>query len=291
MDDRTDIHGLFRRCDSAGPQRERCRRRFDKWFGQVKVGQGLLGHVLQTAQPLIIPSLADQQWSEEFQKMPYGSLLALPLVIHGGSIGVFCLFRDEANSFNQDDLRVLFIVANQCAFAVQNGRLYQETARLAITDGLTGLFNHRYFRACIEEAVNRAENTGNPVSMIMIDADGFKGINDKYGHQRGDQVLQDMAQIITRGVRESDFVARYGGEEFAVILPDTGPREAYQVAARIHQMVATADFDGLRATVSLGVATYPSNRVKSKDDLISMADEYAYRAKEGGRNRICSADL
>lgn len=260
-------------------------------FGQVRVGQGLLGHVLKTAQPLIVPSLADQTWSGEFQQLPYKSMLALPLVVHGRSIGAFCLFRDEANAFGQDDLRVLFIVANQCAFAVQNGRLYQETARLAITDGLTGLYNHRYFRSCIEEAVGRAEKNGNPVSMIMIDADGFKGINDKYGHQRGDQVLEGMARVITSCVRESDFVARYGGEEFAVILPDTGSREAYQVAARIHQSVAATDFSGLRVTVSLGVATYPSGGVSSKDDLISMADELAYRAKEGGRNRICSADL
>ncbi|MDI6871252.1 MAG: sensor domain-containing diguanylate cyclase [Bacillota bacterium] len=257
-------------------------------FAQTRIGEGISGRVLQSAQPLIVPDLGSQGWSDAYRGTPYRSMLSLPLVIQGGAIGVLNLFKKEVNAFTQDDLRVLFIVANQCAFAVQNGKLYEEMARLAITDGLTGLYNHRYFCSCIEEAVDRANRTGRPASMIMVDADEFKAVNDRYGHQRGDVVLQQMAQLIQQSVRESDLVARYGGEEFAVVLPDTGPREAMAVARRIHQAVAEHDFDGLRLTVSVGVATYPSPRIRNKDELISMADEFAYQAKELGRNRICS---
>ncbi len=259
-------------------------------FTQTRVGEGIIGRVVQSAQPLIVPDLVNQSWCDAYRGTPYRSLLALPLVIQGGAIGVLSLFKKEVNAFTQDDLRVLFIVANQCAFAVQNGKLYEEMAKLAITDGLTGLYNHRYFCSCIEEAVDRANRTNRPASMIMVDADRFKDINDQYGHQRGDQVLQQVAHLITQSVRETDLVARYGGEEFAVVLPDTGPREAMAVARRIHQAVGGHDFDGLRLTVSIGVATYPSPQITNKDDLISMADEFAYRAKESGRNRICSEE-
>lgn len=254
---------------------------------QTRLGEGIIGRVVQSAQPLIVPDLASQTWSEAYRGTAYHSMLSLPLVIQGGAIGVLNLFKKEVNAFTQDDLRVLFIVANQCAFAVQNGKLYEEMARLAITDGLTGLYNHRYFCSCIEEAVERATRTNRPASMIMVDADQFKAVNDKYGHQRGDVVLQQMARLITLSVRDSDLVARYGGEEFAVVLPDTGPREALAVARRIHQAVGGHDFDGLHLTVSVGVATYPSAQITNKDELISTADEFAYQAKEAGRNRIC----
>ncbi len=259
-------------------------------FARTRLGEGIIGRVVQSAQPLIVPDLGNHAWCEAYRGTPYRSMLSLPLVIQGGAIGVLNLFKKEVSAFTQDDLRVLFIVANQCAFAVQNGKLYEEMARLAITDGLTGLYNHRYFCSCIEEAVDRANRTGRPASMIMVDADQFKAVNDKYGHQRGDLVLQQVAWLIQQSVRESDLVARYGGEEFAVVLPDTGPREAMAVARRIHQAVKEHDFDGLRLTVSVGVATYPSPQIHNKDDLISMADEYAYRAKETGRNRICSEE-
>lgn len=260
-------------------------------FSRARPGEGIIGRVVQSAQPLIVPDLANQTWSGAYRGVSFRSMLSLPLVIQGGAIGVLNLFKKEENAFTQDDLRVLFIVANQCAFAVQNGKLYEEMARLAITDGLTGLYNHRYFCSCIEEAVARSDRTNRPVSMIMVDADQFKAVNDQYGHQRGDVVLQQISRLIEQSVRESDLVARYGGEEFAVILPDAGPLEALAVARRIHQAVAGHDFDGLHLTISVGVATYPSPQVRSKDDLISMADDYAYRAKEAGRNRICAEEV
>ncbi|MGE5508196.1 MAG: diguanylate cyclase [Chitinophagales bacterium] len=260
-------------------------------FAKARLGEGITGRVVQTAQPLIVPDLQVQPWTDAYQSVPYRSLLSLPLVIQGGAIGVLNLFKREVDAFTQDDLRVLFIVANQCAFAVQNGKLYEEMAKLAITDGLTGLYNHRYFYSCIEEAVDRANRTNRPVSMIMVDADKFKSVNDQYGHRRGDAVLQSIAGLISQSVRETDLVARYGGEEFAVILPDTGPREALAVALRIHQTVESHDFDGLRLTVSIGVATYPSDEVRSKDELVSRADEFAYQAKETGRNRICCEEV
>lgn len=260
-------------------------------FASAQLGEGIIGRVVQSAQPLIVPDLHVQPWTDAYHATPYHSMLSLPLVIQGGAIGVLNLFKREVDAFTQDDLRVLFIVANQCAFAVQNGKLYEEMAKLAITDGLTGLYNHRYFYSCIEEAVERATQLSRPVSLIMVDVDRFKDVNDQFGHRRGDAILQGVAGLVTQSVRETDLVARYGGEEFTVILPDTGPREALAVAYRIHQTVAKHDFDGLHLTVSVGVATYPSSEVQDKDGLVSRADEYAYLAKETGRNRICCEEV
>ncbi|MDI3279822.1 MAG: sensor domain-containing diguanylate cyclase [Bacillota bacterium] len=249
----------------------------------------LVQRVIRTGQPYITGKLEEEARPEE-KKLRFRSLLCVPLSVHAKTIGALSMFKEAPEAFTQDDLRVLFIVANQAAWAIQNARLYEEVAHQAITDGLTGLFNHRYFRSALERSVEESDQTGQPVSMIMIDIDSFKAVNDRYGHQRGDMVLQEVARVLQESVRSMDLVARYGGEEFAVILPDTSLEEAIVVARRIHEAVAAHDFgDGLRLTVSVGVATYPSPHVRCKEDLINLADEYAYRAKESGKNRIWSS--
>lgn len=249
----------------------------------------LVQRVIRTGQPYITGRL-EEEVREGEKKLRFHSLLCVPLSVHAKTIGALSMFKEAPDAFTQDDLRVLFIVANQAAWAIQNARLYEEVAHQAITDGLTGLFNHRYFRSVLERSVEESDQTGRPVSMIMIDIDSFKAVNDRYGHQRGDAVLQEVARVLQESVRGVDLVARYGGEEFAVILPATSLEEAIVVARRIHEAVAAHDFgDGLRLTVSVGVATYPSPHVRCKEDLINLADEYAYRAKESGKNRIWSS--
>ncbi len=254
-------------------------------------GEGVAGWAVKSQQPLVIADLGQQGpqgrslWLAE---AGYRSLLSMPLLVHGGVVGVLVMVSTQPAAYSQDDLRVLFIIANQAAFAVQNAQLFAEMAHLAITDGLTGLYNHRHFRTSIDQAVADATQRMRPLSMIMVDIDHFKGVNDRYGHQMGDQVLRLLSQVIQERVRTSDLVARYGGEEFAVLLPETGLDEAVAVAQRIHESIAGTDFGGVHITASFGVATYPSEYVRNRDELISAADRLTYQAKESGRNKVCA---
>ncbi len=162
---------------------------------------------------------------------------------------------------------------------------------LSVTDGLTGAYNHRYFYAKLEEEIKRAERYGHPCSIIMSDIDHFKNYNDAHGHIEGDQVLKGVVSCIKKNVRGQDQVARYGGEEFSVILPETGKKEALDVAERIRHYIQAQAFPreetqpGGSLTISLGVAVFPENAADSKD-LIEKADAALYRAKENGRNRV-----
>lgn len=162
---------------------------------------------------------------------------------------------------------------------------------LSVTDGLTNIYNHRYFYEKLEEEIKRAVRYKKSLSLIMVDIDYFKHYNDTHGHQAGDNVLRDIALLLKKGVRELDIVARYGGEEFCIILPETGKQVAMNLAERIRVSVPAQPFpfketqpDG-NLTISLGVATFPDD-AKSSDNLVTAADSALYKAKGNGRNRV-----
>ena len=164
--------------------------------------------------------------------------------------------------------------------------------RSAISDGLTGLSNHRTFQGRYDEMLARAERAGKPVSLLLTDIDHFKSVNDTYGHPVGDAVLKAVAKVMQEQARTVDVVARYGGEEFAVILPRADRRAAAITAERIRQRIEeiTVDSDDgepLHITVSIGVATHHGGPFKSPEQLVKAADLGVYAAKESGRNRIC----
>ncbi|MCX8043007.1 MAG: sensor domain-containing diguanylate cyclase [Desulfobacterota bacterium] len=164
---------------------------------------------------------------------------------------------------------------------------------LALRDGLTNLYNHReFFRLCREEC-ERAQRYGFPLALLMLDIDFFKRVNDTFGHPAGDEVLRYVAATLTLNIRSSDRAARYGGEEFAVIMPQSGAAEATVAAERIRQAIACRpvvfeDGKTLSVTVSIGVAAYPEHGRK-EHELVQSADAALYRAKQGGRNRVCTA--
>jgi two-component system cell cycle response regulator len=175
-----------------------------------------------------------------------------------------------------------------------------ELERLSITDGLTGLFNRRYFQYRLEQEVERCRRHGDTVALMLIDLDHFKKVNDRYGHPAGDAVLRAAAEILTRELRRVDVCTRWGGEEFAVILPDTGRPGAAVVADRVLRALraglrfSAAPVRGqalrperFRVTASLGLAVHPSAGVDRADELVSAADAALYRAKDQGRNRAC----
>jgi len=165
---------------------------------------------------------------------------------------------------------------------------------LAVTDGLTGLYNYRYFKEFLAQELRRAERHHSNVSVVMVDIDFFKNYNDTYGHLAGDEVLRILGQLMRENIRSIDLAARYGGEEFALVLPETNKKAARFVADKIKSLVEEYPFRNEETqpngnlTVSMGVATYPTDG-KAMEDLINRADQWLYQAKAGGRNRVVDA--
>lgn len=184
-------------------------------------------------------------------------------------------------------LRSLRAHARLTALASRVGELQ----RLSVTDGLTGLHNHRHFQERLREEFRRAQRYDDALSLILLDLDHFKNVNDTHGHAAGDGVLREVAAALSRCVRETDLVARYGGEEFAVLLPRTHLTGALTVAERVSRELRSLrlglDTAALRVTASLGVSSFPHRSVLSPEQLLLTADEALYRAKSEGRDKVC----
>lgn len=171
----------------------------------------------------------------------------------------------------------------------------RELERVSISDGLTGLFNHRHIHGLLHEEFERADRTGERLTVAMFDLDRFKSVNDNYGHQAGDRVLEKFADILRETAREIDRLGRYGGEEFMALLPDTGIDDGVVFVERVRREVARHPFnvgraEPLQMTVSCGVATYPHDLIRDPETLVRLADEALYAAKRGGRNRVVRFD-
>ena len=191
---------------------------------------------------------------------------------------------------SEDELGELAKTFNAMAETLANSRA--ELEALSTHDGLTGLYNHREFHRRLTQEVARFRRYGRPFSLVMLDLDHFKAVNDRYGHQAGDEVLRAIAVLLRAHVRPTEQVARYGGEEFMVLLPETGDRGALVAAERIRGAVAAHPVAiggrDISVTVSIGVASFPENG-ESAETLIAAADQAMYAAKHAGRNRVCSA--
>lgn len=170
-----------------------------------------------------------------------------------------------------------------------------ELSNLVRTDPLTGIANYRYFSQALEQEIERTQRSGQPTSLIMLDIDFFKKVNDQWGHEVGNQALIHLSRLLQQTVRKLDIPCRYGGEEFAVILPDTNLSACLPVAGRIRQMIEESPLDvagkPLHMTVSMGITTYTDGQETTVEDLVKQADKYLYQAKESGRNRVCHAKL
>jgi diguanylate cyclase (GGDEF)-like protein len=214
-----------------------------------------------------------------------GSFLSVPMVIQGELIGVLNLAHSTNGAFNEDHLRLLTLIASQAAALLQRVVMFEELARLAITDDLTGLYNRRHFLERLNDEMRRGERYGLRFSILFLDIDNFKLINDTYGHALGDRILNDLGKVLRKWGRSSDLIARYGGEEFVVLLPMTEGPAAEKAADRLRTMVVDHSFPRRkRLTVSLGVAAYPGDG-QSPEELLQCADGALYLAKKQGRNR------
>ena len=223
---------------------------------------------------------------------PYDALW-IPLAVDERLVG--CLSVDDpkdGRAPSPETIRALEIFANQAVTAIEIARSYADAREQSIRDGLTGVFNHRHFQESLQKEIGRAERLSRPLTILMLDIDDFKSINDRWGHPVGDAILQRVVAEIKTGVRgDTDLVARYGGEEFAVILPETPTSVALDVAERVRQRIDERLFrppdgeDIIRVTVSIGLATYPDD-ARDKTQLLEHADSALYRAKRGGKNAV-----
>lgn len=233
-----------------------------------------------------------RQWQKTavlpFQTGPVRSFLAIPLLDKDRLLGLFVMLSEEADFLEPDQRRLLEVLCNHASATLASALLHAEIEKLATTDGLTGLFNHRRFQERLTEELKRLKRYNEPLSLILTDIDFFKKVNDTYGHPAGDQVLRGVAQLIREAIRDIDIPARYGGEEFAVILPGTTDEGARTIAERLRKAVMGATFSvddkGLKVTISVGIASAPADATV-KEDLIELTDKSLYHAKHNGRNQ------
>ncbi len=219
------------------------------------------------------------------------SHLTLPLAVEGEILGCISLNSDQPNAFDAQDLQFLSVIGYQMAATLKHFQRFSSVKNMAIYDTLTGLYNRRYFEERLEVEAQKSFYSGAPISLVMVDIDFFKKVNDTFGHTEGDQVLCKISSLLKASVRKKDTVARYGGEEFILILPEAGLEQSFVIAERIRQLVENTPFEVGRAqvnlTLSMGISNFPSHRVKSREELVKMADQALYDAKRGGRNKIC----
>jgi diguanylate cyclase (GGDEF)-like protein len=259
-----------------------------------ELGEGIAGHAALTRKSVYVPDLEIEKRFKLLNPAAMrgrGCLLSIPM-LHGPELlGVLNFERREKADFDHEEIEYFTAVADQAAIAVQNARLHEQTVALSITDPLTGVPNRRHLFQQLEAEVNRALRYSTPVSLVMIDIDHFKHLNDTAGHRAGDVALKQVCQALKRIVRKVDTLARYGGEEFVVLLPQVGRDEALEVAEKLRHAVEETEFEngtlqpGGRVTISLGVATLPTD-APDQARLIDAADSALYASKRGGRNKV-----
>ena len=220
------------------------------------------------------------------------SRMSIPLISFGQTLGVLTLHSSRPNAFRASELQSLESVADICANSIQNAHYVERVKQLAYLDGLTGIFNRRFFELRIMEEIERARRFGTGMAVIMADIDQFKKLNDEFGHLLGDEVLRQVSSLFHQQVRKIDVVCRYGGEEFAILLTQTNAPQAIAVAEKLRKLVEGYQFPGVprTVTISAGVAAFPTHG-RTRDEMIRAADNGLYAAKQAGRNRVCLTSL
>jgi diguanylate cyclase (GGDEF)-like protein len=219
------------------------------------------------------------------------SVIVMPMLAQESVLGIIHVqLNANRKALSETDARFFRMMSATAANALHNAQLFEEMEHRARTDFLTGLPNHRFFQTTLSTELTRANRHNHPLSLLIVDLDHLKDVNDRFGHPTGDTVIREVAETIRMTCRDSDFAARYGGEEFTVILAETPLDGAIQTAERVRERISRIEFPGVgRITASIGVANYPVNAL-GKEDLIRVADRALYVAKNNGRNRVGSFD-
>lgn len=256
---------------------------------ELRLDQGVTGRVARTGKTAFVPEVS---LDPDFVPATYGttSEIACPITVDGQMVGVLSVESVQNMRLRPEDVELVSSLALQLGLALHNALQHEHTLEQAIRDGLTGLYNHTYFHERIGEELSRAGRYGRPFSLVMLDLDNFKSLNDTYGHSEGDRILRAFAEVIRRAVRESDLPARYGGEEFAIMMPETRGQEAAIAAERLRRQLERGHLlriDGVDIclTASFGVAAFPED-ADDAPELIRRADEALYAAKRSGKNQV-----
>ena len=248
------------------------------------IGEGVAGTVFKNQSPLIVNNVKDADNFHDKKGSNVDSILCIPLVANDESIGVINITNKEGSEgFSEEDQKLILAMGSQAAAAIHRAKLYN----LAIKDELTGLYIRRFFTHRLQEEIRRANRYKLTFSLIMIDIDHFKDVNDTFGHAIGDKALIFLARKMEAALRGPDVPCRYGGEEFIILLPETGVKEAKLVAERLRSELEknkVAEM-GRPITISLGVSTFPQHGEEATE-LMNAADMALYAAKEEGRNRV-----
>lgn len=252
--------------------------------------QGLLNRELTESYNVRISRSAEPESTPSPQKIL--SSFFVPIQVDNavrGALGV----TFEGDSIDDEEKDILRLISFRVNRVIGNATLHRDTKMLALTDGLTGLLNHRAIHERIRQEFDRFRRYGSCLSLIVADFDNLKTINDTYGHPVGDEVLRTIGDILRETSRESDVLARYGGDEFVILLPQTNSKNASNMAERIRQKVEKHTFSiqdlKLKSTISMGVATVPEEGINTPQDLIESADRALYGAKRSGKNRTALA--
>jgi len=253
---------------------------------RLPAGSGLWGRSLAEARAIIENHVRGEGDSVALS-LEARSCMSIPLVSFGQTQGVLVLESAEVGYFEAGDSQSLEAVADICATAIQNAHYVERVKQLAYLDGLTGIFNRRFFELRIVEEIDRARRFSSGMAVVMVDIDQFKRLNDEFGHLLGDEVLRQASSIFHQQLRKIDVVCRFGGEEFAILLSQTNPQHALGVAEKLRRLVENWPFPGVPrpVTISAGVANYPTHGV-TRDELVKAADGGLYAAKQSGRNRV-----
>jgi len=257
--------------------------------------KSILARCIIDQQTYVISDAPNNYYCEQVlvEKLNLKEFGLIPIVIKGKSAGV--IFVDNYISKRKIDdntIQALKVFANQAGIAIENAKIHEKVENLATRDGLTGIFNHRYFQGALRKEIERASRHNRQMSLIFIDIDNFKHYNDRNGHVEGDELLKDISQIFSDNIRETDILARYGGEEFVIILSETNREGSLAAADKILKAVGEHPFNfGAnqplgKVTVSMGVSTYPVD-AKEPEVLIDLADKGLYQAKTTGKNKVC----
>ncbi|MHB8757509.1 MAG: sensor domain-containing diguanylate cyclase, partial [Bacillota bacterium] len=255
---------------------------------------GLTGWVAEHGEPIITGDAERDPRAGHVPGTSYDDLsyVVVPLKVEDRVIGVISNIRQGKDRYHKDILGLVSIFADQAAVAIENARLYEETRELAATDSLTGLKNWRSISDHLERELRRAVAERGEVSLVMMDCDQFKAVNDRLGHLSGDRLLRELGRCIEGVLTEGRILGRYAGDEFIILLPDTGATEASRLAELVRSTVSETEFSlqggVVRMTISLGVATYP-RAGRDAEALLKAADDAMYRSKTTGGNFVSSA--
>jgi diguanylate cyclase (GGDEF)-like protein len=295
---------------------------------EEQISHTILDDVIKTGKSLVVSNACMDpkfRFSDSVASLHLKSVICVPLIARGKIMGaIYIENRSEENLFTEEDLKPLEYFSSQAAVSIENAmlndelevRVMQRTSelaqinerlqkeieerkrvekqlhRLATTDPLTGVLNRRHFFSLAKQEFDRSQRYGHQISIILIDVDHFKQVNDTFGHVAGDQLLQSVARRFSKNLRQMDIIGRYGGDEFVILLPETDQEQACQAAQRFHQIVTQKTVDTAKGAIPLKISMGVACRNNSEDieNLLIKTDQALYAAKEAGRNRVSSFD-